>query len=38
MKNIIDITKKAITEAKEQLKNNDPHLANYILRDLDILK
>ena len=28
----------AIIEAKRQLENNDPHLANYILRDLEILK
>lgn len=28
----------AIKEAKRQLENNDPLLANYILRDLEILK
>ena len=33
-----ELINKAITEAKEQLKKDDPHLANYILRDLDILK
>ena len=36
--NKIDIVNKAIIEAKQQLENNDPHLANYILRDLEILK
>jgi len=38
MTNKIDIVNKAIIEAKQQLENNDPYLANYILRDLEILK
>jgi len=37
MKNKIDIVKEAIIEAKKQL-DTDPHLANYILRDLEITK
>jgi hypothetical protein len=36
-KNSIEITNKAIVIAKKQLDNN-PHFANYILRDLEIVK
>lgn len=37
-KNSIEIANKAIAEAKHQLENNDPSMANYILRDLEIVK
>jgi len=38
-KSLIEITNKAIKEAKHALEiHYDPHLANYILRDLEILK
>ena len=37
-KNSIEIANKAIIEAKHHLENNDPQLANYILRDLEIVK
>jgi len=38
-KRLIEITNKAIMEAKYALEiHYDPHLANYILRDLQIVK
>jgi len=38
-KSLIEITNKAIIEAKYALEiHYDPHLANYILRDLQIVK
>ena len=36
--NYIEDANRAITEAKYQLENNDSQLANYILRDLEIVK
>ena len=35
---VIKFAIEAITEAKLRLENNDPEMANYILRDLDIVK